>query len=164
MINIKVTWSIDNLRKLFPAIADGFGEQATKELPGIVVKEIEGGKSPVEGLGRYEGYSPSYTKAIGKKLGAQFGKRARPVNLKLTGKMLGTVNAKTVRGGTVLGFKDPKAVYHDQDGAGKSKALRRMLPTRSGETFSRTIMQKLRAILRDKVIGASIDRTGNGSR
>jgi hypothetical protein len=39
-------------------------------------------------------------------------------------------------------FSDKKAKYHNDEGAGKSKVIRRMLP-KDGEDFSRNIQNKI---------------------
>ena len=61
--------------------------------------------------------------------------------MKLTGKMLDSFYIKkkfNLKGFRYkMGFTDKKAVYHNTEGAGRSKVLRRLLPTRLGETFSR---------------------------
>lgn len=161
MISAKVNLSLGNLKKLFPAIVAGFQKAIPKALIAAVIQEIKQGKSPVEGQGRLVEYSPSYKDAIGYKLGRQFGKRERPVNLSLSGKMLLSVNVRERKSGVTIGFSDKKAEYHDELGAGKSKTLRRMLPTRTGETFSRTIMSKIIKVLRTEIIRPAIDYTGN---
>jgi hypothetical protein len=81
------------------------------------------------------------------------------VNLYLTGKMMASANSKPVgEDGVSVGFSDKKAEYHNETGAGKSKVLRRMLPTRRGEVFSRTVMQKVMKVLQTDVIRLVLSR------
>ena len=119
-----------------------------------IVDAIEKGISPVNmknaypkntgGKSRYTGYSESYKKRINAKKGKlkSMGKRQRPINLKVTGKLLNSLKARYTRDGLRVWFADEKAKYHDKLGAGKSKVLRRMLP-RGIETFNRAIQRKI---------------------
>jgi len=117
----------------------------------VAVKEIKktivSGNSPVKGKGRYQRYSPSYLDAIDAGYGAvgRYGKKPLPVNLVLSGKMINSL-AFSISGGRILiEFTDKKAEYHDLLGAGKSKVLRRMLPTRNGEKLSARITKEIKA-------------------
>lgn len=117
---------------------------------GILATEIKSsiskGISPVKDIGRFKKYSRSYQEAIKKGRYAQFGKRIRPVNLKLTGDLLKSFYAKAVGGefGRYrIGFTDEKVEYHNTKGAGKSKTIRRLLP-KTGETFTRSIVNRVR--------------------
>ena len=157
-ISVKVKWSLDGIREIFPALVKGAQKSLGWPILQAVKKEISQGKSPVEGEGRLRGYSPSYSNQIKVSLG-RLGKRVRPVNLYLTGKLMASGYVKPVTDGVAIGFSDKKAVYHDRDGAGKSKVLRRMLPTRKGEIFSRTIMAAARKLLVMDVIRKAIVRT-----
>lgn len=69
-------------------------------------------------------------------------KKPRPVNMKLSGKMLNSIKHRVNKKSLTVYFDDKKAVYHNVDGAGKSKVLRRLLPRR-GEDFSRLIQKKI---------------------
>lgn len=101
-----------------------------------VISSIESGRSPVEKGGknpqgtsgrlRYEQYSDSYKTAISK--GRVKNKKQRPVNLKLTGKLLNSIKVKVYSDAVRVWFSDKKAKFHDEMGAGKSKVLRRLLP------------------------------------
>jgi len=71
------------------------------------------------------------------------GKKLRPVNLKVSGKMLKSLKSKITKNEKVtVWFTDEKAKYHDKEGAGKSKVLRRLLP-RGVEEFNRAIQRKI---------------------
>lgn len=121
------------------------------------------------GRSRYQKYSPSYVEAMqgkaayftknGKVIRAEIdqddkelvkfskelygNKKQRPVNLKLSGKMLNSLKSRIVKDGRIrLWFSDEKAKYHDKLGAGKSKVFRRLLP-RGIEEFNRAIQLKI---------------------
>ena len=86
-----------------------------------------------------------------KKLNADFrnkqnpSKRISPVNLRLTGGLHKSLFSKTVGGFNresyklIIGFKNKLADIHNNRGAGKSKVVRRLLPTKNGESFNRRI-------------------------
>lgn len=69
-------------------------------------------------------------------------KRIRPVNLKVSGTLHRSLKKKKGLGYLRLTFEDPKAIYHDQKGAGKSKVIRRLLP-RGVEEFNRPIQRRI---------------------
>lgn len=130
---------IDNTRK-------NSQKKIKREIKGLVIKSISKGISPVEkggtdatsGKARYEPYSDSYKKQIKN----MSGKSERPVNLKVSGRLHRSLKARLTRKGVSLWFADKKAKYHDIEGAGKAKVIRRMLP-RDGEQFSRTIRERI---------------------
>lgn len=154
MIGLKISWDLSAIRALLPKIVSDSQKTIGPLLIDAVKKEMGVGKSPVEGQGRYRVYSPSYQADIkgGGIHRVYAAKRVRPVNLYLSGKMYGSAYSKPISGGIELGFKDKKAEYHNDQGAGKSKVIRRMLPTNRGETFSRTIMQKVLKFLQSDII------------
>lgn len=120
----------------------------------IIVKEIKDqiqrGISPVAGIGRFQKYSTSYRDAIksGKGDASKKSGKVSPVNMTLSGEMLDSLNAK--RSGTKLkiGFKDKKAAFHNDQGAGKSKVIRRLLPTDDGEKFNAKLLQNIREVVK----------------
>jgi hypothetical protein len=119
----------------------------------MILDAIQKGISPVNmrdaypkntgGKSRYIQYSDSYKKKIKRGGEDMMGKRQRPINLKLSGKMLNSLKAKITKNEKVtVWFTDEKAKYHDKEGAGKSKVLRRLLP-RGVEEFNRAIQRKI---------------------
>ena len=142
--------AMNKTKKKFATLVKGFIKDA-------VIDSIEKGLSPVKmntakdkntgGKSRYVKYSDSYTDKIKSSWGSKTGKRQRPINLKLTGKLLNSLKAVVMvkRGGLLrLWFSDEKAKYHDKLGAGKSRTIRRMLPNGSkGEEFNRAIQRKI---------------------
>lgn len=76
------------------------------------------------------------------------GRQISPVNLKLTRDMLNSFFRRKInRDDVLIGFKDEKADFHNRRGAGKSRVIRRMLPTNPGEDFNVTIRQSLLRLL-----------------
>ena len=128
-----------------------FKKQASKELQKSAKKEvigsIERGVSPVIKQGRFKKYSQSYRDDIRAGRYRRFKKRERPVNLKLSGKLLKSFFSKVSKTGIIVGFDNFLAEIHNNKGAGKSKTIRRILPTEPGETFNRSITMKFREVL-----------------
>jgi len=132
-----------------------------------ILKDISLGISPVKGKGPFVKYSEMYKEMIrgkiavfkkhgktivirakkGKKLvnqATKYNKGISPVNLILSGKLHKDLKAFTIGGLTtsfrlVLKWKNKLADIHNRQGAGKSKTIRRLLPTESGESFNNTI-------------------------
>ena len=112
---------------------------------------IEKGISPVNmkdakikntgGKNRYEKYSDSYIKGMGKgKYLKQ--KKQSPRNLKVDGKLLNSLKTRLTTKKLAIWFSDGKAKYHNDLGAGKSKVIRRILP-RDGESWARAIDKEI---------------------
>jgi hypothetical protein len=131
---------------------DGFGKikqfsqlgakTAADELKKEVVESISRGVSPVKRSGgRYKKYSTSYRQAIDNGYYSEFNKRKRPVNLRLSGDLLKSIYTRLISKTRIeIGFNDELADIHNRQGAGKSKTVRRMLPTEEGETFTDSIL------------------------
>ena len=151
----KVTYKLAGIQRLLSLLQGDFGSQMGDVITSAVKDQITKGLSPVASVGRYVEYSDSYNHSILSGVYKAYGKRSRPVNLTLSGKMLGSMYATKTDTGIIVGISDPKAVYHDIEGAGKAKTIRRLLPTRKGETFSRPVLQammtKLKAIVTKRV-------------
>ncbi len=132
--------------------SEGFGrikELATKgarvaadALQEEIIREISEGRSPVAKTPRrLVKYSNSYRNAIDKGRYTKFNKRKRPVNLKLSGKLHESIFAKPIGKTRIrLGFNNFLADIHNRQGAGRSKTVRRMLPTNPGENFTNNIL------------------------
>lgn len=130
---------------------DNFARKVLSYIVNEIKDQLAKGISPVDkgglsrkstgGSVRFVKYSDSYSDAIDK--GYHTNKRKRPVNLWLTGDMINSLKAKIVKKGVVkVWFDDEKAKYHDEQGVGKSKVIRRLLPD-TGEQFTRVIRNKL---------------------
>ena len=116
-------------------------DRAAEALRDGVRDSIKRGVSPVKGFGRFQQYSESYKAHIKKK--KPNGKRIRPINLTLTGALMRSLFVKVLKNSVVIGFDNKLANIHNKEGAGKSKVIRRMLPTNKGEKFSRSITIRL---------------------
>ena len=144
------------LSEIFPSVIRGIrnierdvirtgGRPAAELMKEDIVKSIERGNSPVDGEGRFEKYSSSYINAI--KKGRIPSKRARPVNLKVTGELLKSIASKITSTGFKIFFRKKVngkdlAGIHSFEGAGKSKTIRMIMPDKDGD-YKRSV--KLRA-------------------
>lgn len=131
-----------------------------------VIKDlIQSGVSPVAKVRRkFQTYSKSYkdflkgkvkffTSESGKvfaikgKFPQPFqGKNPTKVNMTATGKMIDSLYMKKKSENVYIAFKDEKAFYHNDIGAGKSKVIRRLLPSNQDETFVKNVSERLKAI------------------
>lgn len=152
---------------------------AQDEAKALIVETIQRGQSPVEGgrgqtggSSRFTDYSQSYkgqiqsaSKKTGKnrpgrrrKMGSYLnimaanGKRLRPVNLKVTGELLRSIKSIQIKDGFRVWFSDKKAVWHSEEGVGKRKIKRKMLPIDPNDKFTRLInkgiVDKFKSILK----------------
>ena len=136
----KTLEALKNTRKVFNPLVEQFIVPLLKEI-------IRKGLSPVQGEGRFKKYSKSYLKAIEGSQGDFKSKKKSPVNLTLSGDMLKETKVKKTENGLILSIDHWLADIHNRQGAGKSKVIRRLLPTESGETFTREITKRLREAL-----------------
>jgi hypothetical protein len=115
-----------------------------------VIKTIEAGNSPVKGYGRFEKYSDVYVEQMKKgKLG---GKKPRPVNLTLTGKMLRSLISRDTKSGFVIYFTDKLAKIHSEEGAGKSKVIRKLMPqSGTDESWKEVIVRPLKSFIKSLI-------------
>ena len=72
------------------------------------------------------------------------GKKISPVNLRVTGDLLNSYFSRIRNGKLEIGYDNFLADIHNRQGAGKSKVVRRMLPTNPGEGFNRLITRRVR--------------------
>ena len=139
----KVRVDLSDAIKQLNQFNDAGIKQAAVELEKQVIKEITQGRSPVkQSKRRFQRYSDSYRERIRKKKGDFARKRVSPVNLKLTGTLLGSIFSRPKGSNKiVIGFDNFLADIHNRLGAGKAKVVRRMLPTNEGETFSDNVFK-----------------------
>ena len=145
-MTIKTKIDLSRLKKTLPEIKERFTSDLPRPLTAAIEKDIERSVSPNKGK-RFPRYSLGYSKAK-KKAG-----HPRTVNLKLSGKMLGSLMAKKRRGKPLdIEFTDEKAIYHNTTGPGGNKRkIRRMLPDKRGENFNTLITNLLSNILQKSV-------------
>lgn len=113
-----------------------FFKTLASKLPRIVIATIKKGRSPVQnggnypkntgGKARFVKYSDSYKKQI--RRGSVENKSGTEVNLTQTGTMLRSLKGRRGDDYYKMSFTDEKAEYHDRQGAGKKRVIRRMLP------------------------------------
>lgn len=121
-------------------------QEMSKEIGPAILSSISIGKSPVAiKPDKFQDYSKAYNRAIDK--GYYPNKTKKPINLKLTGKLLNSLIVKLLPDRINIRFDNEKFVYHNNEGVGKAKVKRRMLPTESGERFNLTINTTLRESL-----------------
>lgn len=129
-----------------------FLENVSKIIKPLIKDAISKGISPVnqkKGLGkkntggksRFQKYSQSYIDTFG--TASAPNKKERPVNLNLTGALIKSLSVQKKKDYVEVEFKDEKAVWHNDEGAGKSEVIRRLLPTGENEEFSRNIQNKI---------------------
>jgi len=130
---------------------DKFKQEAIKDIHknigDYILGSIAAGLSPVEGFKSFQKYSQSYLKAIKRTKGFGFGKSRSPVNLNLSGQLIKSFKAILKSDRINIRFDNEKFVYHNNEGAGKSKVKRRMLPTEQGEKFNKQITTSIRESL-----------------
>ena len=125
------------------------------ELKAQIEESIAKGISPVKSQGRFEKYSTTYLNQIKAKRYIKQNKKTRPVNLFLSGELMASLFTRITLKGLLVGFDNKLAEIHNNKGAGKNKTIRRMLPTESGEEFTRSITLRLRESVRkaiDKIL------------
>jgi hypothetical protein len=90
--------------------------------------------------------------------GLGLNKKVSPVNLKLSGKMLSHIRFNKNSHNPIIEFDDPPkyggkrlSEIHNNDGVGKNKTRRRLLPTEKGEEFNANILRRILKALKDAV-------------
>ena len=149
MAKVKVDFS--GIKKDLQKIKNQARIEVAAELEGQIRESIAKGLSPVKGQGRFEKYSQSYIKQIKAGRFNKESKKTRPVNLTLSGSLMKSLFTKPIRNGLLIGFDNKLAEIHNKLGAGKSKTIRRMLPTNQGEEFTRSITLRMREVVRKVV-------------
>jgi len=122
------------LNKFLPNINKKFLTKAKSNIADQIIKTITSGTSPVTGK-RFKGYSREYAKIKG---------RVQPVDMTRTGEMLESLRVSTAGPSSVdIKFSDIIAFYHNTSGAGVNRIIRRLLPDRSGEEFTKSIQNRI---------------------
>ena len=157
---------VQDTSALIPEVRKHFRSNAITPIRQSVLRDVTKGISPVKGFGKFKKYSQSYKDVISgkgmfRKIGgktifiegvrdetilsaASPSKKKSPVTLRLTGQLHNALKLFTGGGFTerfrlYFDWKDFLADIHNRRGAGKSKTVRRMLPTKSGEEFNKEI-------------------------
>ena len=138
---------------LIPQVRKDFNKKGPVKVKQAIVQDMIKGISPVKGKGKWGKYSDSYKEEIdtntSKKMrDASPTKSKTPVNLRLTGKLHRSLKVFSAGGflrkyRLVVEFNNFLADIHNRRGAGKSKKVRRLLPTESGEFFNKRVTDVL---------------------
>lgn len=136
---------------LIPSVKKTFAKNGPKRFRRNILADMNNGVSPVK-FQRWGKYSDSYKKQIEKGTGylalATGSKSKGTVTLKVSGELWKSLAVYT-NGAyfssfrMIIHFKDFLADIHNRRGAGRSKVVRRMLPTKKGEEFNRTLTKGL---------------------
>jgi hypothetical protein len=152
----------NNIKRNLQNISVEFANQGGEPPRAEIKKLIEAGISPVEGVGRFKGYSESYTEQIKSRKARdedgkiQSGKRIRPVNLTLSGKLLKSLKVKALGNKIQISF-NRKTKSGDDLAKIINDGGRRILPTERGERFHRSITKKFIEIA-SKIIRKYLDK------
>ena len=141
---IKIKTELKRLKNYNTEVKEKFQKElengaAGYELIRILQDIIRKGISPVDGEGRFQGYSKSYKDSI--KEGNYPGKKPSPVSMYLTGEMLGSLRFVKENGKLFIEFEDEKANWHNKGKGNLPK--RRLLPTGVFERFNKRITDLL---------------------
>jgi hypothetical protein len=129
--------------EFFANINKEFAKNVEKNIIPLIKETILKGQSPVKGE-RFQPYSDSYRKQIRKGKYSQYGKKTRPVNLKLSGNMLSGFKVNPLKRGGVSIFNRKKLVkYHNDLGAGRSRVIRKFIPNERGQEFKPFIQNEI---------------------
>jgi len=151
-----------NRPTFFPRAIKRFKEKTKVKLKQAIIDKIQGGESPVsketggtKGKGDWK-KSNQYTKEYARQKGVS----RSAVDMTVTGKMLRSLKFRLTKNGLVIWFSSSIAKYHNSMGAGKSRVIRRLLPTKKGERFTPDLMRLLRKILKSEINSARDRRKG----
>jgi hypothetical protein len=155
---------------LIPKIRKEFSKKGLTPIKRAIVQDMIIGISPVNGVGKWVKYSQSYKDVIDGKATFRKGKSGKtlvtnkkdeeffrrssptklksPVNLRHSGGLHKSLFTRTYGGvkarfRLIIGFEHFLALIHNNQGAGKPKVIRRMLPTEKGEKFNKTITKAI---------------------
>lgn len=152
---------IDKLIRTFKAIPTQSVNSATKRAAGKAgVTEmqelISGGVSPIKGRGRFPGYKKSYKDRIRRGGGDFSSKSIRPVNLRLSGKFLKSLNFKELRNGISIGFYGQEASRSAKKESGHrfgtNRQRKRPIIPRGSENLAASVSDKISQVLEKAIV------------
>ena len=155
MANTRIVINAESAIREMRRAAKKYGDTVinkTRKKTSVLLKEeivdsLQKGISPVKLRNtRLKGYSKSYLEQIKKGRYKEFSKKQRPVNLTLSGRMLKSIKSRLTKTGMTIFFSNPLAKYHNDQGAGKSKVIRKMLPDEN-QQVSKEILDNLFALI-----------------
>lgn len=142
---------------LIPQVRKEFAKKGPIKFRRAILADMNTGISPVKGQ-RWGAYSASYKKQIDRGTGylalATGSKTKGIVTLRVTGELWKSLKVYTnsiyfSSFRMIIEFTDFLADIHNRRGAGKIKKVRRMLPTKQGEQFNRTLTKVVINSLKD---------------
>lgn len=155
-LKIKTSIDFSNVKKKLIRYQSESIKAVQREIGPLILNDIKNGRSPVQGFVRFQKYSESYLSSIKSGRYAFLDKKKRPVNLTLSGVLLESLKIDSTDKQIEISFTDELFNIHNSKGAGKSKVIRRMLPTNEGEFFNKSITLRIREILsevKNKIFG-----------
>lgn len=147
---VKIKYKLAAIKEAMPKARLEFIKTTLAGLGEEINAEVSAGKSPVAGYGRFKDYSEGYKEHIQENEGIikgsdgkwNTGKRIRPVNLFVSGKMQKSQKVKEKNGIIEVSYSSPLAQYHNT-GTTRGLPARPILPSDKGDLFSRTITKYL---------------------
>ena len=132
-----------------------FGEEVKNKFAGELINSISKGVNPVnDRTVKYQQYSEGYKKQIKKKK-IDGKSKISPVTLHQTGALHKSLVMIDTEKGVRVYFTDEKAIFHNELGAGRSKVIRRLLPTGEGERFNSSLFNRIIKYLKDSLSKAT---------
>lgn len=122
-------------------------KEASEIMKNDVVDTITIGNSPVQGSRRFVDYSLRYKKQISAGRYTSFGKLLRPVNLKLSGRMLESIASKATKNGFVVWFTNKLARIHSLEGPGGRRDKMRKVAPYGSEKWKPSVYRNARDFL-----------------
>ena len=119
---------------------------------------IERGNSPVKGNQRFVEYSEKYIEDIAAGVHAEHGKKLRPINLKLSGRMLNSIATRITSSGFVVYFTSKLAKIHSTEGPrGRRDKIRKVAPF-DNERWKTSVMKGAKEFLRTEAMKKAISK------
>ena len=146
-MTVKVTKSL-TLKTLIPDIEKNFrsDRSAQRRLISTIKETIQSGKSPVRGK-TFKQYNSDYADRFK-------GGRRRPVDMTITGEMLRSLILEPTKGSWRVVFTSGIADFHNRQGAGVNRIIRRLLPTNRGERFKAFLEKQIENAANESVARA----------
>lgn len=139
----KIRGSIDRIKR-------DYLNKAPNNYKRAIIQSWRKGQTPVKN-GRWDKpYSESYRRQIRKKRNVilvAFSKKTTPVNLKVTGTLWSALSVTRSGSKLTITINDELGDIHTNQGAGKAKAIREMLPVKEGQDFKKKINDVLQTLL-----------------
>jgi hypothetical protein len=151
---VRVSTRFDITKAVDGLITQDFVDEMGSTIKQGMLDAMAAGKSPVAGEGNFEPYADPKKYPGGRK-------PARPVNLKLTGRLWEAIRWYRNRDSVVIGIADPEvAKYAEAHNEGLGHMPKRQFLPGPGEVFLPAILDKALALYR-KSLSAIINKTNS---